>query len=67
MKSQGANPLPTQQPDRPVMNPPFTVVNAMFICGNNLPTLFQGDSQAEWISGDVFDDEFMSCINKTVK
>ena len=39
----------------------------MFICGIYSPTLFQGDSQAKRISGELFDDEFVSCMDKTVK
>ena len=39
----------------------------MFICGINIQTLFQGESQAKQISGKVFDNEFMSCMDNTVK
>ena len=39
----------------------------MFICGINIPTLLQGDSQAERVSGKVFDDDFMPCMIKSVK
>ena len=39
----------------------------MFICRIDSPTLFQGDSQAERISREVFDDVFVSCMDKTVK
>ena len=59
MQEQGANPTPAQHQDRPGANPPFTVVNGMFICGINIPTLFQGDSQAKWISGELFDYDFI--------
>ena len=67
MKSQGAYPPPAQQPARPGTNPPFKVAKEMFICGIDIPTLFQGDSKAEQISGEIFDDEFMSYMDKTVK
>ena len=67
MQAQGANPPPEQYMARPDANPPFTVTNTIFICGNYIPTLFQGNSQAERISGELFDDKFMSCIDKTVK
>ena len=66
MKSQEANPPQTQHLARPKANPPFAVANAMFISSINSPTLFQGDSQAERISGEVFDDDFMSCMYKIV-
>ena len=67
MHSQGSNPPTEQHPDRPGANPLFTVTNAMFICGIDSPMLFQGDSQAERIAGEVFDDAFLSCVYKTVK
>ena len=51
----------------PGANTPLTVANETFICGIDIPTLFQGDSQAERISREVFDDDFVSCIDKTVK
>ena len=56
-----------QHPARPGANPPFTVANVMFICGISSPTIFQGYSQAEQIYGEVFDDDFISCIDNTVK
>ena len=67
MQAQGENPLPAQHSARPGANPPFTFANTMFICGINIPRIFQGDSQAKRISGDVFDDDYMSCMDKTVK
>ena len=67
MQSQGAKTLPEKHPARPGTNPPFTVANAMFICGIGSPNIFQADSQAERISGKVFDDEFVSCMDITVK
>ena len=67
MQSQGENPPPAQHPAMPGANIPFTVANGMFICGINIPTLFQRDSQAKQISGKLFDDDFMSCMDKTVK
>ena len=67
MQVQGKNPPPVQHPARLGTNPPFTFANLMFICGINSPTLFQGDLQANRITGKLFDDDFMSCMNKTVK
>ena len=67
MQAKGANSSPAQNLDRPSVNPPSTVANAMFICGINSPTIFQGDPQAERISEEIFDDDFMSCMNKTFK
>ena len=61
------NPPPAQHPARPGANPLFTVVNAMFIFGINRPTLFQGDSQAKRISSKIFDYDFMSCMDRTIK
>ena len=51
----------------PGANPPFMVANMMFICGIDSPTIFQGDSQAKRICGNVFDDDFMSCMYKAGK
>ena len=56
-----------QHTDRTGANPPFTVANSMFICGIDSPTLFQGDLQAERISGKVFDDDFVLCMDRIVK
>ena len=67
MQPQGANLSPAQHPDRPGAKQLFMVVNTIFICGIESLTLFQGDSQAERIYGKVFDDEFVSCMDKTVK
>ena len=67
IQAQVANPPPAQHPSRSGVNPPFTVANVMFICGINIPTVFQGDSHAERISGKLFDYDFMSCMDKTVK
>ena len=66
MQVQGANPPPVQHPSRPGANPLFTVGKVKFICGIIIPTLLQGDSQAKHIYGEVFDDDFMSCTDKTV-
>ena len=67
MQEQGANPLPAQHPNRPGANPPFTVANTIFICGIDSPTLNQGDSQADHIDSEVFDDDFVSCMDKKIK
>ena len=57
MQAQGENLSPAQYLDRPGANPLFMVANTIFICGIDKPTIFQGDSQDERISGEVFDDE----------
>ena len=59
MQVQGEKPSPAQNLARTGANPPFTVVNKMFICGIDSPTIFQGDSQAERVSEKFFDDAFM--------
>ena len=48
-------------------NPIFTVGDVTFVCGISSPTLLQGDSRAKQISGEVFDDDFMSFMYKIVK
>ena len=60
-------PPPSQQQDRPGSNPPFTVSNVTFICGIDSPMIFQADSQAMRISGGVFYDDLISCMDKVVK
>ena len=67
MQAQGEKPPPSQQQDRPGSNPPFTVSNVTFICGIDSPMLFQADSQAMRISGGVFYDDLISCMDKAVK
>ena len=67
MQAQGANLLTAQHLAMPGANTPLTVANETFICGIDIPTIFQGDSQAERISREVFDDDFVSCMDKTVK
>ena len=67
MQAQGTNPSSMQHPERPGSNPLFRVANAIFICAIDIPTIFQGDLQFEQISGKIFDDDFMSCMDKTVK
>ena len=67
MKKQGENPPSAQHPARPSTNPPFTVANAMLICGIDSTNIFQGDSHAKWIAREVFDDDFMSCMEKEFK
>ena len=67
MQAQGANQLPAQHLARPGAKPSFMVPNAIFICGIVIPTLFQVESQAEQIVGKVFDDYFLSYMDKTIK
>ena len=67
MQAQGENPPPAQHPYMPSADTPFAVVNTVFICVIISPTLFQGDSQVKRIARKVFDDDFMSCMDKTVK
>ena len=67
MQEQGEKPSSAQHPARPGANPPFTVANTMFICGIASPTCFKGYSQYELIVGKLFDDDFVSCMDKTVK
>ena len=66
MQAQGANLLTAQQLAMPGANTPLTVANEMFICGIDIPTLFKGDSQVERIYGELFDDDLVSCMDKTV-
>ena len=67
MQGQGENPSPAQHPAMPSANPPFRFANAMLICGIYSPNCFQRDSQDKRITGKVFDDDFVSCMDKTIK
>ena len=39
----------------------------MFIFGNDSAPLFQEDSQAKKVASELFDDDFVSCMDKNVK
>ena len=41
MQAQGENQSAAQHPASPSANPPFTVANAMFICGIDSSTIFK--------------------------
>ena len=49
----------------PGANPPFTFANAMFDCGITDDVLFDGNTKASRIYNELFDDDFMSCMDKT--
>ena len=44
---------------------PFTVTDAMVLCGVPNQTLFNGSTNAQRIAEDVFDDDFQSTMDKT--
>ena len=67
MQTKVANLPPAQHLARPGANPFLMVSNMMFMCGVNTPMIFQRDSQAKQITGEVFDCDFMSCMDNTVK
>ena len=43
-----------------------TVLKAIQACGVNTLIQFNGATQAERISSEIFDDDFMSCMDKTM-
>ena len=43
----------------------FTVLDAMVICEIDNNAQYNGNTQAERIASDVFDDDFQTCIDKT--
>jgi hypothetical protein len=47
--------------------PQYTVYNAIMLCGVIDPTYFNGTTKAERIATEIFDDDFQSCMDKTVK
>ena len=49
----------------PGANPPFTLTNDMFDCGIAYDVLFDGDTKSIRIATEIFDDNFMSCRDKT--
>ena len=44
-----------------------TVQDAIILCGVNDATSFNGATKIERIADDVFDDDFQSCMDKTIK
>ena len=47
------------------MAAPFTVFNAMVACGIDNNTMFNGATACERIATEIFDDDFLSCLDKT--
>jgi hypothetical protein len=45
--------------------PPFTIEQAMIDCGVSENIIYDGDTQAERMSTDIFGDEFQTCMDKT--
>ena len=58
---------PPFHPAIPGVNTPFTVVNAIFDCGVTDVALFNGDTKVDRMAAELFDDEFLSCMDKTYK
>ena len=46
---------------------PFTVYDAMVICGVDTTLIFNGNNKAQSIATDVFSDDFQTCIDKTIE
>ena len=55
--------VPPQQPPQP----PFTVYDAMVKCGVDTTLIFNGNNKAQRIATDLFDDDFHTCIDKTIE
>ena len=49
------------------VNPPFTIANAIFDCGVTDGALFNSNTKADRISDELFDDDFLSCMENTYK
>ena len=47
--------------------PPFSVTDAMIACGVDNATRSNGSTKAERIALDIFNDDFTTCIDKTIK
>ncbi len=45
--------------------PPFTIRQALAACGVNDNDLFEGETPAQRLSFDLFDDSFESCKDKS--
>ena len=52
---------------QPPLPPVFTVHGAMVAAGVDDTDNFDGQSSAERLSEDLFDDEFLACMDKTHK
>jgi hypothetical protein len=46
---------------------PRTILDAMIACGVDNVVLFQGETQAQRLVDDMFDDSFASCLDITFK
>ena len=42
---------------------PSTVLDVMILCGIDNATHFNGDTSAEIVAADIFDEDFEFCIN----
>ena len=47
------------------VNLPFTVANAVFYCGVMEGALFKDNTKSDRMSAELFDDDFLSCMEKT--
>ena len=47
--------------------PVFTVLDAITLCGVNSNVLFNGDTQAQRIATEIFDDDHQSVMDKTIR
>ena len=45
----------------------FTVAQAMVACGEDTNVIFNGANKAQRLASDVFDDDFSTCIDKSVE
>ena len=49
------------------VKPHFTIVNAIFDCGVTDDALFNGDTKSDKMATGLFNDDFLSCMDKNYK
>ena len=47
--------------------PVFTILDAMIACGVDNTSMFDGKTPARRISDDIFDNDYITCMDKTME
>ena len=59
--------LPQMQENQDQNAPPYTVMDAMILCGVDNENNFDGKTAAERFAADIFSDSFQICMDKTIE
>ena len=58
--------LPRVQENQALNGPPYTVMDAMILCGVDNINNHNGQTAAERFASDIFSDSFQICMDKTI-